>query len=367
MMPAMPVFVGKRITVEKRQKVARRYACASCGYATEVRMVVTARGEADGSIVIPKRRLETEAAERAEAAIADEVQHMLDLVPCPQCGKRSENAALYRQNTVLAVGGWIFAGLVMGLMAWLPATVDSRGGGTPILGLFAWLAIGMALAGFTWYRRHQRIERAASLLRADEEGARGARWAPILVVLGCGAAALAMFLWVSAMSNEPGKTSAQPGAKPRTRNPAVTKDLLPRHDGGTVEGQARQLLWTMNNVLAWRVEHPRAGAYVFRSPEDMARVWMEHGGDPAAVPVVDFGQHMVVALFEAEGSYREVRTIQRVLQGGGKLWIVVGKAQRPWAMKNPASVIALPRADGEPVFVEVGSKEAEEILRAAGE
>jgi hypothetical protein len=311
----MPVFVGRRITVEKQSDLTRPYACANCGYRTEVQMVATAHGQADGSIVMPKRQIEVEAEERADAALADEVQVMLDLVPCPRCGARSDDAALYRQNTALALIGWIFAGVAMGFVTSLPATVDRRISGSPILGLIFWTTAGVALAGATWYRRNQRIARAARLLPKDDM--------------------------------------------------AMAKDLLPRHDGGTAEGKARQLLWAMSNVLPWGAPHPRAGSYVFRTAEDMAKVWAEHGGEPGKLPTVEFAQHMVLAVFEAEGSYREVRHVQRVLQGKGKLWIVIGKASRPWPMKNPASVIAVPRADGEPVFLEAASNEAQDLLSGA--
>jgi hypothetical protein len=78
-------------------------------------------------------------------------------------------------------------------------------------------------------------------------------------------------------------------------------------------------------------------------------------------------QHMVIAVFEAEGSYREVRHVQRALQGDGKLWIVIGKSSRPWSMINPASVIVVPRVDGEPVFLEAASQQAQDLLRGVGE
>jgi hypothetical protein len=99
----------------------------------------------------------------------------------------------------------------------------------------------------------------------------------------------------------------------------------------------------------------------------MARVWVEHGGEPEKLPAVDFAQHMVVAVFEAEGSYREVRGVERALQVEGKLWIIIGKSKRPWSMINPASVIVVPRADGEPVFLEAGSQQARDLLRGLGE
>ncbi|APR86587.1 Hypothetical protein A7982_11936 [Minicystis rosea] len=102
--------------------------------------------------------------------------------------------------------------------------------------------------------------------------------------------------------------------------------------------------------------------HVFRSADEMREVWLAHGGEPEGMPDVDFDRHMIVALFADEGSYREIRIITRVLQGDGKLWIMVGKASRPWAMINPYTLLDVPRTEGEPVFLDLASTEAQEIL-----
>jgi hypothetical protein len=164
--PPVPIFVGRRITIEKQRRVTLPYACVRCGYRTEIPMVVTARGRADGSIVRPAHEIEAEAEERADAALADEVRDTLDLVPCPRCGGRSDDAALYRQNTVLAVIGWIFTGAAMGLFVWVQAASDRPGGA--LYGLIFWTTVGILLAGATWYRRQRRIARAAQLLSEDD-------------------------------------------------------------------------------------------------------------------------------------------------------------------------------------------------------
>jgi hypothetical protein len=145
------------------------------------------------------------------------------------------------------------------------------------------------------------------------------------------------------------------------------RELLPRQDAGSSEGLARQLSWTMDNVLQWRAKHPRAGTHVFRNAEEMLNVWGAHGGELGGSPKVDFGRYMVVAVFEGEGAYKETRSILRVTHGGGKLWIILEKFSRPWAMINPASVIAIPRADGEPIFVDAESAEAKALSGATGD
>jgi hypothetical protein len=122
----------------------------------------------------------------------------------------------------------------------------------------------------------------------------------------------------------------------------------------------------MTDLLQWRVPHPRAGRYVFRSLDEMATVWAAHGGVPEAMPNVAFDQRMVVAVFMDEGSYKTVLGVERVLHHAGKVWIVVGESSRPWSMINPASVISVPRVEGEAVFLDATSSEAAALARAAG-
>jgi hypothetical protein len=147
----------------------------------------------------------------------------------------------------------------------------------------------------------------------------------------------------------------------------MARDLLPEHDAASTEGVARRLLWTMDNVLRWNVKHPRSGMHVFRNAEEMAKVWSEQEGEPGGMPRVDYDQQMVVAIIEEEGSYKEIRAIQRVIHSDRGLFILVGKSRRPWSMINPASVIVMPRAEGDPRFLDAESLEAKDILRSMGD
>lgn len=120
----------------------------------------------------PRGQIETEARERAEAALADEMQDLFDLIPCPACGGRSENAGLYRQNTVLAMIGCVFAGAAMGVYAYLMKSPHGTGPDSPLAGLVVSISIGIVLAGVSWHRRNARISRVASAVRflpAEEE------------------------------------------------------------------------------------------------------------------------------------------------------------------------------------------------------
>ena len=171
-MPIVPiVHVSRRVTVTKQGSRQRPYACASCGYRAQVEVRAAVRAGADGSITKPLRHIEAEANERAEAGLADEMQDLFDLVPCPECGERSENAGLYRQNTVLMVVGCLCLGAAVGVYSYLMTPSDRTGVESPVAVLVYLLAMSMALAWGCWYRRGariQRVRRAVRFLPADE-------------------------------------------------------------------------------------------------------------------------------------------------------------------------------------------------------
>ncbi len=128
------------------------------------------------------------------------------------------------------------------------------------------------------------------------------------------------------------------------------EDLLPKRQMNSPEGAAEAILWTMTNVLPWHVPAPTAGTYIFRSEEDMAAVWVSHGGIPDKMPKVDFAQEMVIAVFVDAGSYTTAPTIRSIRTDGTTIHVACHLFTRPWAMTNPASVIKLPRMDGDVVF-----------------
>jgi hypothetical protein len=146
----------------------------------------------------------------------------------------------------------------------------------------------------------------------------------------------------------------------------MSEELRPRFDEETPEGAARALVWAMTNLLPWHVPHPRAGQHVFLSSDEMAKVWMAHGGALGAMPKVAFDHRMVVAVFMAEGSYKTVLGVARVVHHAGKVWIVVSQSSRPWSMMNPACVISVPRIEAEAVFVDDASPEALALVSAVG-
>jgi hypothetical protein len=61
---------------------------------------------------------------------------------------------------------------------------------------------------------------------------------------------------------------------------------------------------------------------------------------------------MVIALFVDAGSYTTAPTIRSIRKDGASIHVTCQMFSRPWAMTNPASVIKLPRVDGDVVFEE---------------
>ncbi len=148
----------------------------------------------------------------------------------------------------------------------------------------------------------------------------------------------------------------------RATNDDNETDLLLDRSGDSVVAQARAILWAMTDLLAWDVDHPRARRFLARDRAAFLAEWEAQGGDPARLPDVDFTTSMVVAVIEDEGEYSEAHAIERVVQRGNEIVVVVGTRSRPWKMINPASVIRVPRAEGDVQFVDAGSPEAAALL-----
>ncbi|GAB4213950.1 MAG: hypothetical protein OHK0022_51790 [Roseiflexaceae bacterium] len=68
--------------------------------------------------------------------------------------------------------------------------------------------------------------------------------------------------------------------------------------------------------------------------------------------MVDFAQHMVIALFMEAGTYTTALSISDIRREDTMIRVVCGSFSRPWPMTNPASVIKVPRAEGRVVFEE---------------
>ena len=126
--------------------------------------------------------------------------------------------------------------------------------------------------------------------------------------------------------------------------------VLPPPDLDSPDGMAQALLWAMNNALPWDAPRQRAGAYVFRSKQELATVWGLHGGAPEDMPQVDFAREMVVAIFVDAGWYRTVFAIDSIRKEGSTMRVSCLRVSEPCAVKNPCSVIKVPSVEGDVVF-----------------
>lgn len=106
------------------------------------------------------------------------------------------------------------------------------------------------------------------------------------------------------------------------------------------------------SAILWGALHPHAGNHVLRSQEELAKLWISHGGDAAEAPQVDFSRHILICVFVDEGEYNEGPTIERIEERGGELTVFIGRFQRPWKMSNPSAVLQIRRFDGPCRFVE---------------
>jgi hypothetical protein len=115
---------------------------------------------------------------------------------------------------------------------------------------------------------------------------------------------------------------------------------------------AEQLIWAMENVLAWHVPHPVAGRQVFRSTAELLATWTAHGGEPSKLPQVDFSRSMVIGIFAGEGTFRSVPTIASIDSLDGMLRIRVAQRAMAYDVGDPASVVVIDRDDRPVVFAD---------------
>lgn len=167
-MPVPIIHVSRRVTVEKQGTARRPFSCASCGHRAEVEIFAAVRAQAEESITASAERLATEAHERADAHLADEQQLLFELLPCPKCGARSDDAALYHQNTVLLSIALFVLSAVFGVYLYFITPPHEPGLLPPHVALLGSLSFGVALGGWCWYLRAARVKRVARVTRFVE-------------------------------------------------------------------------------------------------------------------------------------------------------------------------------------------------------
>jgi hypothetical protein len=106
-------------------------------------------------------------------------------------------------------------------------------------------------------------------------------------------------------------------------------------------------------LLPWYPNTPEAGAFVFRSEEEMKHIWLSHDCKPEKLPRVDFTRAMVVAVFVDAGEYEKVPSITSIKKEGDAIKILYGmhKTRMGWKVLNPSCAIVVPIVEGNPEFV----------------
>ena len=126
---------------------------------------------------------------------------------------------------------------------------------------------------------------------------------------------------------------------------------------GAMQGAAPAPLAVISREMMSMVDAPRQ--VVVRSASEWAALWRQHAGDKA-VPSVDFGSRMVVAIFlgsRASAGYSAEVTRTRAADGA---LIVEWQERRPQrgqvsaqVLTSPAVIVSIPKFDGPIKFEQV--------------
>jgi hypothetical protein len=120
----------------------------------------------------------------------------------------------------------------------------------------------------------------------------------------------------------------------------------------TPEQTAKSILWALESMVKWYAPSPKQGNYVFRSEDQMRRVWLEQGGDPDKLPVVDFQSRMVVAMFLDAGEYTEAPALKTIQKVGDRIEVRYAMEESMFGkIINPCIAISIPKDEAEVVFV----------------
>jgi len=140
---------------------------------------------------------------------------------------------------------------------------------------------------------------------------------------------------------------------PQVTDPRGRVEIVGERKMDTPENTAKSVKWALDSMLRWYAPRPKRGNYVFRSEDEMRRVWIDQGGDPAKLPVVDFGSRMVVAMFLDAGEYRESPQLRRIAKVGERIEVLYAMEGDKLFGKviNPCIAVSIARDDAEVVFV----------------
>jgi hypothetical protein len=110
-------------------------------------------------------------------------------------------------------------------------------------------------------------------------------------------------------------------------------------------------------LLRWNAPHLKAGMHLFRSTEEMRRIWISHGGGETGMPDIDFAKYMVAAIFVDAGEYHTAPCILSIEKVDNRIKVRYGTMHRPWPMIDPHCVVKVAYADGEVEFIDTGESD----------
>jgi hypothetical protein len=135
-----------------------------------------------------------------------------------------------------------------------------------------------------------------------------------------------------------------------TQEPQVTPDRAPKPAPN--ENQLKS-----EGLINWKAPHLKAGMHLFRSTEEMRRIWLSHGGGDTGMPDIDFAKYMVAAIFVDAGEYHTAPCILSIEKVDNRIKVFYGTMHRPWPMIDPHCVVKVAYADGEVEFIDTGESD----------
>lgn len=132
------------------------------------------------------------------------------------------------------------------------------------------------------------------------------------------------------------------------------------------------VLVSILRALTWPAAHKDAGALVFRSQEELQKVWVADGGKADELPKVDWDQEMVLAVFMGEkptgGFSVRIEKVVRLAGGEPETLAAICRCRSPGADEEvtqaltcPAHVVVVPRFKGKVTFPDADAETAQKI------
>ncbi len=124
-------------------------------------------------------------------------------------------------------------------------------------------------------------------------------------------------------------------------------------------------------AFAWE-SHAGRGEYVFKTRDEMTRVWQQDGGKPDRMPKVDFEQELVLAVFagQKQGTGHRIKIEAVAKPEKGKDGIVLYRETAPKGENRaaqvtyPNHVVVIKKVDAEFKFIDIETADGQKIVQA---